>query len=228
MWLFCKPPKMCCNCILGKYNCNMNGNDHRPVIEELAASEGVFTTAQAAHFDVPRNVLAKACAAGRLVRVAHGAYRSAAAPASWLDEVAATWKLTAPEKMSHERMRAGGWDGVAVGGATAAAILGIGDFHLTPVRVFAPRRIGSRNRNASFGVRRIGREDVAFERGFPVTRVERTLVDLVLDGEDPSLVRDAYLDAARFGLDRERLAALVESECSKAKEKVAMIAFREE
>lgn len=206
----------------------MNGNDHRPVIDELAASEGVFTTAQAASLGVPRNVLAKACAAGRLVRVAHGAYRSAAASATQLDGAAAAWKLTAPGKMSHERMRPGEWDGIAVGGATAAAILGIGDFHLSPCRILAPKRIVSRNAGVDFGVRSIDREDVTFECGIPVTKAERTLVDLVLDGEEPSLIRDAYLDAVRAGLDRARLDALVGSECSRAKRRVAAIAFEGE
>ena len=60
----------------------MNKNRHTSAIEELSASEGVFTTAQAERLGIPRNAIAKACEAGRLVRVAHGAYRMAGVPAS--------------------------------------------------------------------------------------------------------------------------------------------------
>ena len=45
----------------------------------------------------------------------------------------------------------------------------------------------------------------------PLTRPERTLVDLCLDNEDPSLIADAYLDTEKAGLDLARLNELVES-----------------
>ncbi|MFR4804907.1 MAG: type IV toxin-antitoxin system AbiEi family antitoxin domain-containing protein [Eggerthellaceae bacterium] len=86
----------------------MNKNRHTSAIEELSASEGVFTTAQAERLGIPRNAIANACEAGRLVRVAHGAYRMAGVPASQLDDLAALWKLTDPAKMTHERWLANG------------------------------------------------------------------------------------------------------------------------
>ena len=46
-------------------------------IDELSASEGVFTTAQAQRLGISRNALSHACKVGRLERVAHGAYRCA-------------------------------------------------------------------------------------------------------------------------------------------------------
>ena len=150
----------------------MNKNRHTSAIEELSASEGVFTTAQAERLGIPRNAIAKACEAGRLVRVAHGAYRMAGVPASQLDDLAALWKLTDPAKMTHERMQAGEWDGVTVAGSTAASILGIGDFYLSPYRILAPRRINSRNAEARFGIRGVPRDDVSFIEGIPVTGAE--------------------------------------------------------
>ena len=42
----------------------------------------------------------------------------------------------------------------------------------------------------------MSRRDVSFERGIPITRPERTVFDLMLDREDPSLVADALRDAA--------------------------------
>ena len=187
----------------------MNRQRQAPFIDSLSASEGVFTTAQAERLGISRGALAKACSAGRLVRLAHGAYRSAAVTSSPADEIAAAWKLTSQEKMLHERMAYGAWDGIAVGGTTAASLIGIGDFFLTPIRMYAPRRLKTRNPDVRFSVRQISWEDVGFEHGFAVTRPERTIVDLVLDDEELSLVRDAYDDALEKGLDLEKLRAIV-------------------
>ena len=64
-------------------------------------------------------------------------------------------------------MQAEAWDSVAVGGATAASLLGIGDFYLCPYRVYAPRRINSRNKSVSFAVRKVARDEASFASGFP-------------------------------------------------------------
>lgn len=93
-------------------------------IDELSASEGVFTTAQAQRLGISRNALS------------HGAYRLSGAPNSETDELAAIWKLTASTAFSWERQAK--WDGVAVGGSTAAWLLGIGDFHLSPTASTRP------------------------------------------------------------------------------------------
>lgn len=196
----------------------MNGTNHTSAIDALSATEGVFTTAQAARLGVPRNVLAKACDSGKLVRVAHGAYRSAASPSSPFDVATAAWKLTDAGKMSHERMQASSWDGIAVAGTTAASLQGLGDFYLSPFRLLAPHRVNTRNEDVRFGIRRVEREDVSFEFGMPVTRPERTLVDLVLDHEDPSLIHDAYQDALEHGIDDERLQAIANRLCTSKKD----------
>lgn len=200
----------------------MNRRNHASILDELSASEGVFTTAQAERLGIPRNVIAKACEAGKLVRIAHGAYRMAAVPASPLDDLAALWKLTAPAKMTHERMQTDAWDGIAVAGSTAASILGLGDFYLSPYRILSPRRINSRNIESRFGVRDVSRDDVSFVEGLPVTGVERTLVDLVLDGEDPSLVEYAFADALARGLNREKLERLAAETKASVKERATM------
>lgn len=169
--------------------------NHISAINELAATEGVFTTAQASRFGIPVDALSYASRAGRLDRIAKGAYRLVGSQSTELDELSAVWKLTAPGKMSHERISANSWDGVAVGGTTAASILGVGDFYLSPYRIFTPKRINSRNVSVKFGTRRIARDDVSFTEGLPVTKLERTMLDLWLDKEDPSLVVDALSDA---------------------------------
>ena len=199
----------------------MSRRSNIAAINELSASERVFTTAQAERLGVSRDALAKACASGSLVRIAHGAYRMAGVPPTELDELIAVWKLTKPALFFHERASRELWDGIAVAGHTAASILGIGDFYLSPYRLVAPRRMRSNALSATFATRCVEREDVSFSEGLPVTRPERTLVDLVLDDEDPSLVADALEGAREGGLDVARLEWLVGSEFGRTKVGVA-------
>lgn len=209
----------CCICPLLSYNCNMIRTDYTALINELSASEGVFTTAQAERLGIPRAALSNAQKSGRLIRIAQGAYVAAAAQSTYTDELAAIWKLTDPSRMSHERMKADQWDGITVAGTTAASLLGIGDFYLTPYRVLSPQRINSRNQEAHFSTRMVAREDVSFNLSFPVTKLERTLIDLVLDNEDPSLILSAYSNAKQKGLNQTRLNQLINQECNSQRTK---------
>ena len=197
----------------------MKKTDHISTIAELSESEDVFTTAQAARMGIPRDALHDATEAGRIERIAHGAYRLVGSGSEQTDELAAAWKLTAPDRFTRERMQAEAWDGVAVGGATAASLLGIGDFHLSPYRIYAPRRINSRNKAASFAVRKVARAEVSFAGGLPVTAPERTIFDLVADDEDLSLVADALRCACAGSrpFDFNKLEALIDGKYGKNK-----------
>ena len=179
----------------------------------------MFTTAQAARIGIPRDALHGAAEAGRVVGIARGAYRLVGSGSEQTDELVAAWKLTAPDRFTHERLQAEAWDGVAVGGTTAASLLGIGDFYLSPYRIYAPRRINSRNKAVSFAVRRVARDEVSFASGFPVTTPERTIFDLVADNEDLSLVADALHGACVGGrpFDFNKLEALSHGKYGKNK-----------
>jgi hypothetical protein len=195
----------------------MKYSSHIEAIAELSESEGIFTTAQAARMGIPRDALHDAVESGRLVRVVRGAYRMVGSGSSFTDELAAVWKLTAPSRFTHERARVADWDGIAVGGSTASALLGIGDLQLSPYRLYAPRRASARNPNASFAKREVARDEVSFESGLPVTRPERTVFDLVADDEDLSLVADVLGDASRKypGFDYGKLQGLLEGRYGK-------------
>lgn len=133
-----------------RYNRAIDGSDHMQTTSELSASERIFTTAQVKRLGVPRNALAKVCAAGRLLRVMHGAYRMAGVPSAETDELEAIWKLTAPSLFTHERVQPSAWDGIAAGGTAAASIHGIGDFYLSPYVLIAPKRVRSRFSGVTF------------------------------------------------------------------------------
>ena len=197
----------------------MKKTEHISTIAELSESEGVFTTAQATRTGILRDALHDAAASGRIEQIAHGAYRLVGSGSEQTDELVAAWKLTAPDRFTHEKAQAGAWDGVAVGGATAASLLGIGDFHLSPYRIYAPRRINSRNKAASFAVRKVARDKVSFASSFPMATPERTVFDLVADDEDPSLVADALRSACAGGkpFDFNKLEALINGKYGKNK-----------
>lgn len=173
----------------------MGNTNHVEAIARLSESEGVFTTAQAARMGIPRDALHDAVKAGRIERIMHGAYRMIGSSSSFADELTAIWKLTAPARFTHERLRVADWDGITVGGSTASALLEIGDLHVSPYRLYAPRRVNTRNTAVHFAKRVVPRSDVTFLQGLPVTRPERTVFDLVVDDEDLSLVADVLRDA---------------------------------
>ena len=180
----------------------MTNSNHITAHNDLSASEGVFTTAQAARLGITRNALSQAVASGRAERIMHGAYRLAGSQSDFTDELAAIWKLTAPSAFTHERMQIENWDGIAIGGSTAASLQELGDFYLSPYRIYAPQRINSRVKSANFAVRKIDIEDVTWVKGLPVTRPERTLIDLCLDNEEWSLVEDAFNSASNLNFAR--------------------------
>ena len=179
----------------------MANSNHVESIAQLSESERVFTTAQAARMGIPRDALHDAVESGRLERIMRGAYRMVGAGSAYTDELVAIWKLTAPEKFSHERMRISHWDGIVVGGSSASSLLEIGDLHLSPYRLYAPKRINTRNPSSNFAKREVAREDVSFSMGVPVTRAERTVFDLIVDDEDLSLVADVLRDASHKDRD---------------------------
>jgi hypothetical protein len=78
--------------------------------------------------------------------------------------------------------------------------------------MYAPRLIRSKLPCMSAAVRRVDERDVTFRLGTPVTRAKRAVLDLALDGDDPSLVADVLADAERrlprADFDHARLAEL--------------------
>lgn len=187
------------------YNRAMKKSDYIPIIAELSASERVFTTAQAERLGLTRRVLSDACRDGHLTRLFKGAYRASYTPSQHDDDLACLWKLTDPTAFSWERAGADSWDGITVGGATAAALLELGDYELLPYQLYAPKRIRSRTPDVTFVVRKIEREDVEFTRGYPVTTPERTIADLIRDCDDPSIIASAFRSAITRGCSPDKV-----------------------
>lgn len=168
--------------------------DNIALIRELAASEnGVFPSALAQSIGISKHALSHAAKTGLIERMAHGAYRMSSSMDDGFDSLRALYKLTSPSKWTHERMR--DFDGVAVTGATAAHMHGIGDLQSSPYVMAVPKRYNSRNSGIHYVVMTLQPEDVTWSFGIPVTTLETTLANLIAAHEDPSLVADCLIDA---------------------------------
>lgn len=188
----------------------MNKRKNRLLVQELAASQhGFFSTAQAQDLGVSRQVLNKMERSGLVSRIIQGVYRFESIPDNVLDVLRAIWMSTNPHKMTFERLVKP--DGFVIGGRTAAALHKIGDFYLSPYFFFVPKRYQSRNIDAKFITRVVDPKDITIIEGLPVTSIARTLFDLKVDHEDPSLFEQAIVDAIHRpndSFDYERLCQL--------------------
>lgn len=179
-------------------------------VGEVAGGQwGLVTTAQAAAVGVPRLVLARAVAAGHLVRLTQGVYRQAGVPAEELEELRAGWLAADPGRTAEVRV-AEDPTAVVVAGATAAWLHRVGDLPPQPYRFTTRTRRQTQRAGLRFRTQALDPAQVSLVAGLPTTTVERTLADLVAESVELSLVADALADAARTGsVDRAALAELL-------------------
>jgi len=173
----------------------MKSKSNLQTISELAASQsGLFTSAQAQRFGVSRNVLSYMVATGKIERLEHGVYKAAGVPNTAFQGILAAWMSTDPKSMIYERRY--NWDGIVVGGRSAAAVMDIGDFFLSPYHFFTPERYNTRRDNMIFIKRQIAPADIFYtNEGMPVTSIARTIFDLRKDNEDPSMLSAIILQS---------------------------------
>lgn len=186
-----------------------------PVARRLAdiasCQWGLITTAQARVHGVARANLAHRVKTGELERTEHfGVYRLATTQAGPLDDLRAAWLSTNPEALAPERVAGPEHDAV-IAAAAAGMVHGIGNFYPAPYRVIVPGRRQSTKGTIAYSWRALDPRDVQVVDGLPVTTCERTVVDLLSDEGDVSLVADALGDALRshYDIDNARLAELL-------------------
>lgn len=77
--------------------------NHIAALNDLSASEGVFTAAQNTRLGIPRKTLSQVVSSGRAERIAYGAYKLSGTPDSFTDEFVAIWKPTDFSAFTYER-----------------------------------------------------------------------------------------------------------------------------
>jgi predicted transcriptional regulator of viral defense system len=176
----------------------MTREDILPVLLEVASEQGGYVTAaQAARLGIERSRLSRLAETEDLRRVRWGVYAMRHAHHRLEDEISA-WLSVDRERFPWERRS----DAIAViSHASAAGIQGLGTVipQYAAITVPAEYRSATRARDIELHVAPLSVEDWTWLTSdgvrLPVTTPSRTVVDLLLAGEEPSYVERAIAEA---------------------------------
>lgn len=197
------------------YNSSMKSGEALRLLADITGSQwGMVTSAQAGALGVTRLNLSRLTDAGHLERLTHGVYRDAGAPIDEFEELRAAWLSTEPKLLAEQRIQdlVGG---VVIAGASAALLHGVGDLWADRHEFVCPKRRQSQRSEIRYRQRALDPTDVTLVQGLPSMTIECTIVDLITEVGDLSLVADVLGSAARkrrlaLGRLQELLAPLAE------------------
>lgn len=143
-------------------------------------------------------LLSRMADSGELERVAHGVYATPSAVGHELTEKRALWLSLEPQQVANERLVQAHLTGV-ISHASAAVLHEAGDILEPRLEVTLPRRY--RARRPAIQVHRGGLDpsEVTLVGGLPVTTPQRTLADLLRQGQDRDHVASLLRDMVRQG-----------------------------
>lgn len=193
-----------------RYTTSVKSKNALRVLAEITAYQwGMVTSAQASMQGITRLDMSRFAEAGHLKRLAHGVYMDSGTPGDQFDDLRAAWLSTEPKIMGETRIK-DRENGVVVAGPSAARLHGIGDLWADRHEFVTPRRRQSQRAEIRYRQRSLDAQDVALVEGLPAMTMERTIVDLVEEVGDLSLVADALRDASlNRNLDVPRLRDLL-------------------
>ena len=164
-------------------------------LNDIAFSQrGLFTTAQAQSAGVERYAVSRLEKSGNVERIAKGVYRMGGAPSPREEDVLAAWLSIDPNRTPGD-LSSGGAP-IAMG-ATAAWLHGLGEVGPVPYEFCTNKRRQTQRPHLKLRKRRLPPEDVTVVAGIPATTPARTVIDLIDNGEDLSLVANVLNDALR-------------------------------
>lgn len=174
----------------------MKSLDALNILNDLSASQqGVFTSAQARSLGIERLVLSRLETHGQIERIAHGVYRSCAAPSFREGDVWAAWLALYPRAPAWERRRDGSQGAASHG--TAAWLLQLGELNPAPMTFTLPIRKQTRRDSVRLVKAPLHPKEVTTIKGIPTTIPTRTILDLLRDGEDLSIIANVLNDARK-------------------------------
>lgn len=175
-----------------------------------AYQKGLFTTGQAEKAGVARHTLSRLEKNENIERLAKGVYRMGGAPSSREEDVLATWLSLA----SANALDSGtdGEDSIVAMGATAAWLQELGEIGPTPYEFCSALRKQTQRQGLVLRKKALPAEDVTVVNGIPATTPARTILDLIDNKEDLSLVGSVLRDALGRGLicDVKKLAVQID------------------
>ena len=179
-------------------------------LQSLSASQwGMFSSAQAQDTCVGRTQISRMLSDGRLEKSAPSIYRFTSGEETPFAEIKAYWLAAFPKETAFSRIQKTHPDAV-VAGRTAAYMHQMGDMYATPYTFIVEKRKQTRNQLINYRTWQVEDCDIEVIEGLPVTKVERTIADLIRLKEEQSLVDDVIKDAIRaMTIDSHRLAELL-------------------
>lgn len=151
-------------------------------INRLAASQwGLLTTAQADAVGVTRLSLSRLAGSGLLERLGQGVY-ALAGTIDDLSELRAAWLTLEPTMTAEARLTHPVATGV-VSHSTAAHLHGLGELTTDVAEFTLPTRRRTRRENVRLHHASLSPDEITVALGLPVTTVERTIADLLNDGQ---------------------------------------------
>ena len=179
-------------------------------LQSLSASQwGMFSSAQAQNACVGRTQISRMLSDGRLEKCAPGIYRFTSGEETSFAEIKAYWLAAFPKETAFSRIQKTHPDAI-VTGRTAAYMHQLGDMYATPYTFIVEKRKQTRSPMISYQTWQIEDCDIEIIEGLPITKVERTIADLIRMREEQSLVDDVIKDAIRAKtIDSHRLAELL-------------------
>ena len=175
----------------------MKALDALNITDGIAASQrGFVTSAQALATGVGRMELSRLAASGHLERVVRGVYRASGAPSIREEAVWAAWLSLEPGTLAHARDPLS----CAASHNTAAWLMGIGELDATPLTFISSTRRQVQRDGLRIVRGVLSTDEVRTVAGLPCTTAARTVHDLIIDGEDLSLVSAVLRDALSAGM----------------------------
>lgn len=167
------------------------------LLGDLCASQkGMFTTAQAQLLGINRMTISRLSSHGQLESISRSVYRASTVPSTREEDLYATWLALDPSTPSYCRAFDG--TGFTVSLNTAAWLQELGELKASPFAFSFPARKQTR-KNIRFLKRSLPGSDITIVAGMPTTTPRRTVLDLIDDNEDLSLVASVLKDAEATG-----------------------------
>lgn len=176
----------------------------REIAEVTAEQWGLITAAQAQSVGIGRMQLSRLADSGHLKHVLHGVYKDAGSPIDNFETIKANWLAANPSKFAYERITAKVPDFVA-SGITATHLFEIGDFEPSYVQFTTAKRKQTQRNGIVFKTQVLKPENITYEQGLPVTRIEQTVTDLIAEHQDFSHVAQILAEANKIRIIDNKL-----------------------
>ena len=160
--------------------------DYEKLFKIAETQHGYFTTYQASKAGYSRKDVSSLTKRNKFVRVFHGIYRITHYPASENEDLMAAVLKCGPQAViSHD---------------TALAVYQLSDVMPGTIHITIPKNRSRRQKGIKYHTSRIAPQETTTFNGLPITTVERSITDVIRNGMDATLIKQAIKQAIKRGM----------------------------